>query len=76
MTINKRLLLKSMLASLLITILLMVMAFLPIWSILTVTEKSVFPMYPLIICPIVIFFILTAVFYFDIRKILERNFFN
>jgi uncharacterized membrane protein YozB (DUF420 family) len=75
MAINKRLLLKSMLASLLITVLLMVMAFLPIWSILTVTEKSVFPLYTLIISSIVIFCILTAVFYFDIRRILERNFF-
>lgn len=75
MAINKRLLIKSMLTSLLITVLLMIMAFLPIWSILTVTEKSVFPIYPLIISPIVIFFILTAIFYFDIRKILERTFF-
>ena len=75
MTINKRLLLKSMVASLLITVLLIAMAFLPIWSILTISEKSVFPIYPLIISPIVIFFILTAVFYFDIRGILERNFF-
>jgi len=47
MALNKSLLVKSMFASLLITVLLMVMAFLPIWSILTVTEKSVFPVYVL-----------------------------
>jgi uncharacterized membrane protein YozB (DUF420 family) len=73
MAINKRLLLKSLLASLLITVLLMAMAFLPIWSVMTETERAAFPIYALIISPIVIFCILTAIFYFDIRKILERN---
>ena len=73
MVLEKKLLLKSMLVSLLITVLLMVMAYLPIWEILNETEKSIIPMYSLIISPIVIFCILTAVFYFDIRKILERK---
>jgi uncharacterized membrane protein len=72
MAINRKLLLKSMLASLLITVLLMVMAYLPIWEILTEKEKSTLPVY-LLISSIVIFFILTAIFYLDIRKILERN---
>ena len=75
MAINKRLLLKSMLASLLITILLMAMAFLPIWSVMTETERAALPIYPLIISSIVIFCILTAILYFDIRKILERSYF-
>ena len=74
-TINKKLLLKSMLFSLVITVLLMVMAYLPIWSVLTEAERMSIPIYVLMISPIVIFCILTAVFYFDIRKILERNFF-
>jgi uncharacterized membrane protein YozB (DUF420 family) len=73
MAIEKRLLVKSMLTSLLITVLLMAMAYLPIWSIMTETERAVFPIYALIISPIVIFCILTAVFYFDRRKILERK---
>jgi uncharacterized membrane protein YozB (DUF420 family) len=73
MAINKRLLVKSILASLLITILLMVMAYLPVWSILNGTKNGIFNLYPLIISSIVIFCILTAVFYFDIRKILERR---
>ena len=73
MAINKRLLLKSMLTSLLITVLLMVMAFLPIWSVMTETERAVYPTYALIISQIVIFCILTAVLYFDIRGILERK---
>lgn len=73
MAINRKLLLKSMLFSLVITVLLMVMAYLPIWSILTETERAIFPKYALIISSIVVFFILTAIFYFDIRKILERN---
>jgi len=75
MVVNKRLLLKSMLASLVITILLMVMAYLPIWSVMTEAERAALPIYALIISPIIIFCILTAVFYFDIRRILERNFF-
>ncbi len=53
------------------------MAYLPIWSILTETEKSLFPKYLLIssilVSLIVTFCILTAIFYFDIRKILERK---
>ena len=73
MAMNKRLLVKSILASLLITILLMVMAYLPIWSILNGTEGFTFHIYALVISAIVIFCILTAVFYFDIRKILERR---
>jgi hypothetical protein len=51
----------------------MVMAYLPIWSVMTETERAGLPIYALIISPIVIFCILTAVFYLDIRKILERN---
>jgi len=72
-TINKKLLLKSVLFSLVITVLLMVMAYLPIWSVLTEAERMSIPIYVLMISPIVIFCILTAVFYFDIRKILERK---
>jgi hypothetical protein len=74
-TINRKLLLKSMLFSLVITVLLMVMAYLPIWSVLTEAERMSIPIYVLMISPIFIFCILTAVLYFDIRKILERNFF-
>jgi hypothetical protein len=73
MAMNRRLLLKSMLFSLLITALLMVMAFLPFWMVLTETERADFPAYAFMISPFVIFCILTAVFYFDIRKILERK---
>jgi len=69
--INKKLLLKSMLASAIITTLLMVMAYLPIWSILNGKEGTTLHIYALVISSIVIFFVLTAVFYFDIRKILE-----
>ena len=69
--INKKLLLKSMLASAIITTLLMVMAYLPIWSILNGKEGPTLHIYALVISSIVIFFVLTAVFYFDIRKILE-----
>ena len=73
MAINRKLLLKSILFSLVVTVLLMAMAYLPIWSVMTETERAVLPIYALIISPIVIFCILTAVFYLDIRKILERN---
>jgi hypothetical protein len=73
MAINRKLLLKSILFSLVITVLLMAMAYLPIWSVMTETERAGLPIYALIISPIVIFCILTAVFYLDIRKILERN---
>jgi len=72
MAIEKKLLLKSMGFSLLITVLLMVIAYLPIWEIMNETEKSIFPVYGLI-SSIIIFCILTAVFYFDIRRILERK---
>ena len=51
----------------------MVMAYLPVWSIINGTEVLTFHIYALVISAIVIFCILTAVFYFDIRKILERR---
>ena len=73
MDINKRLLGKSMVASLLITVLLMAMAYLPIWAILTNAQRTSFPQYPFIISAIVIFLLLTGFFYFDIRGILERK---
>jgi uncharacterized membrane protein len=72
MVVNKKLLLKSIFASVLITALLMTMAYLPIWEIMTETERSTVPVY-LLISSIVIFLILIAIFYLDIRKILERN---
>jgi uncharacterized membrane protein YozB (DUF420 family) len=72
MAIEKKLLLKSMGFSLLITVLLMVIAYLPIWEIMNETEKSIFPIYGFI-SSIIIFCILTIVFYFDIRRILERK---
>jgi hypothetical protein len=72
MAIEKKLLLKSMGFSLLITILLMIIAYLPIWEIMNEKDKSIFPFYALI-SSLIIFFILTMVFYFDIRKILERK---
>jgi len=76
MVINRRLLLKSMLASLLVTVLLMVMAFLPFWSILSVIEESALLTYALIISSMIIFCVLTAFFYFDVRKIIERIFYK
>ena len=72
MAIEKKLLLKSMGFSLLITVLLMFIAYLPIWEIMNETEKSIFPFYGFI-SSIIIFCILTAVFFFDIRRILERK---
>jgi len=72
MAINRRLLVKSMLFSLLITVLLAVIAYLPIWEIMNGKERSMFPFYAMI-SSIVVFCILTAVFYLDIRKILERK---
>ena len=72
MALNKKLLVKSMFASLLITALLAVIAYLPIWEIMTEAEKSRLPVY-LVISSIVIFCILTLIFYLDIRKVLERN---
>jgi Na+/melibiose symporter-like transporter len=72
MAIEKKLLLKSKGFPLLITILLMIIAYLPIWEIMNEKDKSIFPFYALI-SSLIIFFILTMVFYFDIRKILERK---
>ena len=72
MMIEKRLLIKSIGFSLLITILLMVIAYLPIWEIMNEKEQAKFPFYGFI-SAFVIFCILTCVFYFDIRKILERK---
>jgi hypothetical protein len=45
----------------------MTMAYLPIWGITTETEKSTLPVY-LLINSIIVFFILTAIFYFIIEK--------
>jgi len=72
MTIEKKLLIKSMGFSLIITILLIVIAYLPVWEIMSEKEKTIFPLYGLISSGI-IFIILSVVFYFDIRKILERK---
>ena len=72
MAIEKKLLLKSMGFSLLITILLMIVAYVPIWEIMNEKEKSIVPIYGFIGSTI-IFCILTVVFYFDIRRILERK---
>jgi len=72
MTINKRLLAKSMIASVLITALLMVISYLPLWNLLSESEKSVLPLY-LFLSSFVVFCILTAIFYLDVRKILERK---
>ena len=73
MPLNKKLLVKSMVASFLITLLLMLMSYLPFWAILSKEQDAGFPQYPFVISAIAIFLILTAVFYFDIRKILERS---
>jgi hypothetical protein len=72
MTVEKRLLMKSMGFSLLITVLLMVIAYLPLWEIMNATEQAIFPVYGLI-SSIIIFCILTIIFYVDIRRILERK---
>ena len=72
MPLKKRLLLKSMGFSLIITILLMLISLLPVWEIMNETEKTIFPFYGLLSAGIV-FCILTVIFYFDIRKILERK---
>jgi glucan phosphoethanolaminetransferase (alkaline phosphatase superfamily) len=72
LAIEKRLLVKSIGFSLLITVLLMVIAYLPIWEIMNDSEKSVFPIYGFL-SSMVVFFVLTAIFYFDIRRILERK---
>jgi Na+/melibiose symporter-like transporter len=72
MTIEKRLFLKSMAFSALITFFLMIIAYLPLWEILDEKEKSIFPLYGSI-SSIIIFCILTAIFYFDVRRILEKK---
>jgi len=72
MALERRLLLKSIGFSLLITVLLMAIAYLPFWEILNDTERAIFPIYGFV-SSMIIFFILTAVFYFDIRRILERK---
>jgi hypothetical protein len=72
MTLEKNLLIKSMGFSLLITILLIVIAYLPVWEIMSEKEKTIFPLYGLISAAI-IFIVLSVVFYFDIRRILERK---
>jgi hypothetical protein len=72
MTLNTRLLLKSLGFSLIITVLLMLIALLPVWAIMNDAEKAVFPLYGLL-SSIIVFCILTAIFYFDIRRILERK---
>ena len=72
MAINTRLFVKSMGFSFLITGLLMVIAYLPLWEIMNDSEQSIFPLYGLISF-LIIFCILTAVFYFDIRRIIERK---
>jgi hypothetical protein len=72
MPLKKRLLLKSMGFSLIITVLLMLISLLPVWEIMNDTEKTIFPLYGFL-SSIIVFCILTAIFYFDIRKILERK---
>jgi Na+/melibiose symporter-like transporter len=72
MPLKKRLLLKSMGFSLIITVLLMLISFLPVWEIMNETEKTIFPFYGLLSSGVV-FCILTIIFYFDIRRILERK---
>jgi len=72
MTVKKRLLVKSMGFSLCVTLLLIVIAYLPVWEIMNENEQAIFPIYGLF-SSVIIFIILTVVFYFDIRKILERK---
>lgn len=72
MVVNKRLLVKSMGLSVLITVLLLVISYVPISILMTETEKAIFPLYALI-TSVIIFCILTAVFYLDIRKVLENK---
>jgi len=50
----------------------MVIAYFPFWNLLTESEKSILPQY-LLLSSFVVFCILTAVFYLDIRRILERK---
>ncbi len=72
MPLEKRLLIKSMGFSFIITLLLIIIAYLPVWEIMNEKEKSIFPLYALI-SSLIIFLVLTTVFYFDIRKILEKK---
>jgi hypothetical protein len=72
MVLEKKLLIKSMGFSLIITILLIVIAYVPVWEIMSEKEKTIFPVYGLISSSI-IFIVLSIVFYFDIQKILERK---
>ncbi len=72
MQLEKRLLIKSMGFSFIITLLLIIIAYLPVWEIMNEKEKSIFPLYALI-SSLIIFLVLTTVFYFDIRKILEKK---
>ena len=72
MPIEKKLLIKSMGFSFIITLLLIVIAYVPVWEIMNEKEMEIFPFYATI-SSVIIFLILTAIFYFDIRKILERK---
>jgi uncharacterized membrane protein YozB (DUF420 family) len=72
MTVEKKLLIKSMGFSFIITLLLIVIAYVPVWEIMNEKEREIFPLYA-VISSLIIFFILTVVFYFDIRNILERK---
>jgi uncharacterized membrane protein YozB (DUF420 family) len=58
--------------SFIITLLLIVIAYVPVWEIMNEKEREIFPLYA-VISSLIIFFILTVVFYFDIRNILERK---
>jgi glucan phosphoethanolaminetransferase (alkaline phosphatase superfamily) len=72
MTVEKKLLIKSMGFSFIITLLLIVIAYVQVWEIMNEKEREIFPLYA-VISSLIIFFILTVVFYFDIRNILERK---
>jgi len=72
MVIRKILLLKSLAASGIITLLLFLMIYIPLRSLLSEIEQSKIVIY-LIPSILLIFCILTAILYFDIRKVLERK---
>lgn len=72
MPLEKKLLARSLGFSFCITLLLIVIAYVPVWEIMNEKEQAIFPFYGLM-SSIIIFIVLTAVFYFDIRKILERK---
>jgi Na+/melibiose symporter-like transporter len=72
MPIKKRLLLKSLGASFLITLLLALVTYLPTWYLLAESNRNKAFMY-VFSSTLVIFCILTAIFYFDVRKILEKK---